>query len=118
MADHADGPVRDESSGAPAPAPFVHTWWQHTIRELFLTFGPAQTGLPPFPTPQEREDWRRANAPLPPPPPRENQVPPGYRIVVYTDENGLHRRSLVPSRAGVTRNAVPEETTEQTRESA
>ena len=90
--DEAD---RDESAARPAPAPFKHTRWQRLIRDLYRLYGPAQTGLPPYPTPEEREAWRRANRPQPkerkPAPP-----PPGYQITEYRDGQGYVHRSLVP----------------------
>jgi len=73
----------------------THTRWQSFLRDVFKLLGPAQTGLPPYPTPEEREAWQRANAPLPPPRPSEKLVPPGYRIRQYTDGSGVVHRSIV-----------------------
>ena len=72
-----------------------HTRWQSFLRDIFRMLGPAQTGLPPYATPEEREAWRRANAPLPPPRPSEQLVPAGYRIEQYTDGSGVVHRSIV-----------------------
>jgi hypothetical protein len=79
-----------------APAPYKHTRWQNFIREMWLILGPAQTGLPPYATPGEREAWRLANLPIAPEAKRTSEAPPGYRITQYTDGQGYTHRSLVP----------------------
>ena len=62
-------------TGGPVPSRGVsavttqHTRWQRLLRDVFKILGPAQTGLPPYATPEEREAWQRGNAPLPPPRP-------------------------------------------------
>jgi hypothetical protein len=106
MADEVDEPGQDPATprqgdlrrrgdtGAPS-APFKHTRWQKLIRSLFKLYGPAQTGLPPYATPQEREAWRQANRPQP----KERKPaapPPGYEITEYRDGQGYVHRSLVP----------------------
>jgi hypothetical protein len=55
--------------------------------------GPAQTGLPPYATAEEREEYQRRNQPRPP---AVSEAPPGYRFLVYTDPNGVPRRALIP----------------------
>ncbi len=96
MADHQEPSEGDETaSGAGLPLR-KHTRRQKIVRELFKFFGPAQTGLPPYATPAEREAWRRANAPLPTTPTPKNLAPPGFRLTTYTDASGVVRRSLVP----------------------
>ena len=70
-----------------------HTPWQRFYRLLFRFFGPAQTGLPPYPTPEERAEYERRNQPRTP---TVAQPPPGYRFLVYTDPNGVPRRAMVP----------------------
>src|SRR3954468_2975888 len=80
----------------PEPAPFKHTPWQNFIRDLFMMFGPSQTGLPPYATPEEREAWRLANLPEPPLAERKSTPPTGYRITEYTDSLGHRHRSIVP----------------------
>ena len=91
----ADEPSRADPPAQPPPPPFKHTRWQRLIRNLYQLYGPAQTGLPPYATPGEREAWRRANRPQPkerkPAPP-----PPGYQITEYRDGQGYVHRSLVP----------------------
>ena len=89
-----DGLGRDGGE-AHAAAPFKHTWWQRLIRDLYRLYGPAQTGLPPYATPEEREAWRIANRPEP----KESKPalpPPGYEIAEYRDGQGYVHRSLVP----------------------
>src|SRR4051812_47969843 len=46
----ATGPAEEPA----APAPFKHTRWQNFIRDMWLVLGPAQTGLPPYATAEER----------------------------------------------------------------
>src|SRR3954453_13909448 len=94
MADEPSDTGQAERS--PEPAPFKHTPWQNFIRDIFMMFGPAQTGLPPYATPEEREAWRLANLPETPHGQRESTVPPGYQIVEYRDGQGYLHRSLVP----------------------
>src|SRR3954453_7216442 len=94
MADEPSDTGQAERS--PEPAPFKHTPWQNFIRDLFMMFGPAQTGLPPYATPEEREAWRLANLPQPPAAERKSTPPPGYQITEYKDSQGYLHRSLVP----------------------
>ena len=75
--------------------PFQHTRWQRFVRELFKIYGPAQTGLPPYPTPAEREAWRQANAPKAKAPAPVAPLP-GYQVTEYRDGQGYVHRSLVP----------------------
>jgi hypothetical protein len=91
MTDQADTPSQD----GPAQTPFKHTRWQALYRALFQVYGPAQTGLPPYATPEEREAWLRAN---PPQPQTRTPAPPkrGYQVVEYRDGQGYLHRSLVP----------------------
>jgi hypothetical protein len=97
-AGRADGaPETDITKGQEGPAPFGHTRWQNFIREMWLILGPAQTGLPPYATPEERETWRLANLPQPSETTRASTAPPGYRITEYTDGQGYVHRSLVPT---------------------
>src|SRR3954454_22964835 len=88
----ATGPT-EEPAG---PAPFTHTRWQNFIRDMWLVLGPAQTGLPPYATPQEREAWRLATLPQRPAAERKSTPPPGYQITEYKDSQGYVHRSLVP----------------------
>jgi hypothetical protein len=67
--------------------------WQRFYRFLWRFMGPAQTGLPPYATVEEREEFRRRNQPRPP---AVSEPPPGYRFLVYTDPNGVRRRALIP----------------------
>jgi hypothetical protein len=67
--------------------------WQRLYRVLWRFFGPAQTGLPPYATAEEREEHRRRNQPKPA---AVREPPPGYRFMVYTDPNGVPRRALIP----------------------
>ena len=67
--------------------------WQRVYRFLWRFFGPAQTGLPPYATTEEREEYRRRNQPKTP---GVSEPPPGYRFMVYTDPNGVPRRALIP----------------------
>jgi hypothetical protein len=69
------------------------TPWQRIYRFLWRFFGPAQTGLPPYATAEEREEYRRRNQPKPA---AVSEPPPGYRFMVYTDPNGVPRRALIP----------------------
>jgi hypothetical protein len=69
------------------------TPWQRFYRFLWRFMGPAQTGLPPYATAEEREEFRRRNQPRPP---AVSEPPPGYRFLVYTDPNGVPRRALIP----------------------
>jgi hypothetical protein len=95
----ADGDETPTSPGPPdGTAPWAgHTRWQLFIRSLFSFLGPSQTGLPPYPTPEEREEHRRANAPVKRV--RESRPPPGYRFETYTDGAGTVHRTLVRDRA-------------------
>jgi hypothetical protein len=70
-----------------------HTPWQRLYRFLFRFMGPAQTGLPPYATAEERAEHERGNRPRTP---TVSEPPPGYRFLVYTDPNGVPRRALVP----------------------
>ena len=70
-----------------------HTPWQRFYRVLFRVLGPAQTGLPPYPTAEERAEHEQRNQPRTP---TVREPPPGYRFLVYTDPNGVPRRALVP----------------------
>src|SRR3954447_9669189 len=88
----ATGPAEEPA----APAPFTHTRWQNFIRDMWLVLGPAQTGLPPYATPEEREAWRLANLPEPAAGERKSTPPPGYRVTEYKDSQGYTHRSLVP----------------------
>jgi hypothetical protein len=88
-----DRPDEEPSERARA---FHHTRWQSFVRGLFKVFGPAQTGLPIYPTPEEREAWRLGNQPEAPVSEHTNTAPPGYRIVEYRDAQGLRHRSLIP----------------------
>jgi len=67
--------------------------WQRFYRFLWRFLGPAQTGLPPYATAEEREEYRRRNQPKPA---AVSEPPPGYRFMVYTDPNGVPRRALIP----------------------
>jgi hypothetical protein len=67
--------------------------WQRFYRFLWRFLGPAQTGLPPYATEEEREEYRRRNQPKPA---SVSEPPPGYRFMVYTDPNGVPRRALIP----------------------
>jgi hypothetical protein len=67
--------------------------WQRVYRFLWRFYGPAQTGLPPYATEEEREAYRLRNQPKPP---AVREPPPGYRFLVYTDPNGVPRRALIP----------------------
>jgi hypothetical protein len=69
------------------------TVWQRFYRFLWRFLGPAQTGLPPYPTDAEREEYRARNQPRTP---TVSEPPPGYRFMVYTDPNGVPRRALIP----------------------
>jgi hypothetical protein len=68
---------------------------QRLVRLLFRVVGPAQVGLPPYATDEERErferDRDRGPAPASDAPPL-----PGYRLVTYTDPSGIVHRSAVP----------------------
>ena len=99
-------PRGDEDLAHPAPAPFKHTRWQRLIRDLYKLYGPAQTGVPPYATPEEREAWRLANLPQTAETKRTSTAPPGYRMVEYKDGQGYLHRSLVPI-------TPPSEVTEQ-----
>jgi hypothetical protein len=89
-------PGSDKDGARPSPAPFKHTWWQRLIRDLYKLYGPAQTGVPPYATPEEREAWRLANLPQTAEAKRTSTAPPGYRMVEYKDGQGYVHRSLVP----------------------
>ena len=89
-------PGGDEDLARPAPVPFKHTRWQRLIRDLYKLYGPAQTGVPPYATPEEREAWRLANLPQTAETKRASTAPPGYRMVEYKDGQGYLHRSLVP----------------------
>jgi hypothetical protein len=68
------------------------TRWQRFVRFLWRFYGPAQVGPPPYATDEELRLHAAGNRPLPPP---ENDAPPGYRMVRYTDPNGVERHTLV-----------------------
>jgi hypothetical protein len=70
----------------------THSRGQRLARLLWRFYGPAQTGLPPYPT-QDEQDRYREN--LKPPAPVERQLPPGFHVEVYTDSTGVKHRSLV-----------------------
>ena len=70
-----------------------HTRWQRFVRFLFRFLGPAQTGLPPYATPAEREALRRGSMARPA---RSSDPPPGYQVRIYTDAQGIVHRTLVP----------------------
>jgi hypothetical protein len=65
------------------------------IRALFRVVGPAQVGLPPFASDEEKArylaDRARASAP-PAPSGARDHVPPGYHLETYVDESGVTRR--------------------------
>jgi hypothetical protein len=67
--------------------------WQRFYRFLWRFLGPAQTGLPPYATAEEREEYARRNQPKPA---GVSEPPPGYRFMVYTDPNGVPRRAIIP----------------------
>jgi hypothetical protein len=73
------------------------TAWQRFYRFLWKFLGPAQVGLPPYATAQEREEYERRNRPRTP---TASEPPPGYRFMVYTDPNGVPRRAIIPVDAG------------------
>lgn len=85
-----------ESPAPSAPVRFKHTRWQRFVRDVYQLYGPAQTGLPPYATPEERESWRLATVPETPETTRPSTAPPGYRMVQYRDSQGYLHRSLVP----------------------
>jgi hypothetical protein len=70
-----------------------HTWWQRIYRFLYRFYGPAQTGLPPYATAEERAEFERRDRRRTP---DVSEPPPGYRFMVYTDPNGVPRRALIP----------------------
>ncbi len=70
-----------------------HTRWQRFYRFLYRFYGPAQTGLPPYPTAEERAEFERRDRRRAP---DVSEPPPGYRFMVYTDPNGVPRRALIP----------------------
>jgi hypothetical protein len=63
---------------------------------MWLLLGPAQTGVPPYATPEEREAWRQATLAEPLAAARTSEPPAGYRITEYRDAQGYLHRSLVP----------------------
>jgi hypothetical protein len=69
------------------------------IRALFKVIGPAQVGLPPFASEEEkaRYDADRAKGSAPTAPgTADDHVPPGYHLVTYVDESGVKRRVARP----------------------
>lgn len=81
---------------------------QRAYRFLWRFMGPAQTGLPPYATPEEREEYRLGNQPRTP---ALREPPPGYRFMVYTDPNGVPRRALIPIDPGTPTPTPPPEPT-------
>lgn len=69
-----------------------HTRGQRLARFLWRFYGPAQTGLPPYPTQDEVQRYRDS---LKPPRPVARDVPAGFHVEVYTDSTGTTHRSLV-----------------------
>jgi len=69
-----------------------HTWGQRLYRFLFSVLGPAQGWLVPYATQEERARYREK---LVEPPRGPSRPPAGYRMVVYTDAQGIEHRSLV-----------------------
>ncbi len=90
------GPGSGLAAGDAAPAPFKHTRWQNFVRDMWLLLRPAQTGVPPYATPEEREAWRQATLAEPLDAARTSKPPTGYRITEYRDAQGYLHRSLVP----------------------
>ena len=75
-----------------------HTLGQRIIRTLFIFFGPAQSGPPPYATAEELEAYRSGMRALPP---AERTTPPGFAVREVVDENGVARRYLVrPDESG------------------
>jgi hypothetical protein len=66
---------------------------QRVYRFLWRFLGPAQVGLPPYATAEEKAEFRARNQPRTPTP---REPPSGYRFMVYTDPNGVPRRALIP----------------------
>ena len=68
-----------------------HTFGQRLVRTLFVFFGPAQNGPPPYATPEELQAYREGVAPRTPTPPA---APDGFRVREVTGEDGVTRRYL------------------------
>lgn len=68
------------------------------LRALFKIAGPAQVGLPPYASEEERARFLadRAKAAEPRRPASTEQVPPGYHLETYVDESGVTRRVARP----------------------
>ena len=76
--------------GTPDERPL--TKGQRLYRFLFSVLGPAQGWLVPYATPEERARYEAKRVE----PPRGPSRPPdGFRVVVYTDPQGIEHRSLV-----------------------
>ena len=69
-----------------------HTLGQRLFRTLFVFFGPAQSGPPPYATPEELQAYRDSIAPRPA---VARSAPAGYEVREVTDEQGVTRRYLV-----------------------
>ncbi len=69
-----------------------HTRGQRIARFLWRFYGPAQTGLPPYPTAEEQQRYQES---LKPPPRAQRDLPAGFHVEVYTDSTGVKHRSLV-----------------------
>lgn len=118
MADQVDEPREDsaateegqgvssgKSSAPSAPVPFKHTRWERFNRAMYRVFGPAQTGLPPYATPEERERFRLAHLPENR---RPRSAPPGYLLRQYRDGQGHLHHYMVPD-TGPTANKSSEQ---------
>ena len=69
------------------------------VRALFRVIGPAQVGLPPFASEEEKARYLadRAKTSSPPTPgAARDHVPPGYHLETYVDESGVTRRVARP----------------------
>jgi hypothetical protein len=67
---------------------------QRLVRLLYRFVGPAQVGLPPYASEEDRARYAADQNRTPPtvsPAP-----PPGMRFVTYIDEHGIEHRSAVP----------------------
>lgn len=71
-----------------------HTFGQRLIRTLFIFFGPAQSGPPPYATADELEAYRAGMTPLPP---TERTAPSGFTVREVVEQDGTVRRYLVRS---------------------
>ncbi|MFN8074707.1 MAG: hypothetical protein U0Q15_04695 [Kineosporiaceae bacterium] len=95
----------DDAAGAREPGDGAaansrpHTRTQRLYRFLFRFYGPAQTGPPPYATPEEVRRWEESRR-APAAEPTASQPPPGYRVVRYTDEAGTVHHSIVRDDAG------------------